>query len=649
MLGLSFRRFNVILSIFILSGCARYGVRELSPLEQSRTVSRNSTNSDEVSHMTRRYVLSENLAEKCSNEPLICILDIDTELRTSGEAILAIYAAELAFQAAKEHEISEDTFARLNASALVYASGYLFDTGLTNKPSEFHPAHRLAIDIYNRSLAQILRHLHSRRALTGATHRLPLMRGSLEITLQSEVNYLPRSFLHIRVAYDYEARGFENHQSYFGLGAPLILLRPYKSALLGEGNSDSEASRSFRLASEHSEEDKDKPYRYLGKSDQAYPATALLQQDGSYFHSDRKLYEAELRIVDSLSQDNADLNGRRVPLEVDLSSPMAYMLAGAEKGDSLFRRLDGDSIGETSGLYMLYPYDAKKIPVVFVHGLASSPLTWFTMINELLSDPEIRSRYQFWVYWYPTSNPVEFSAADLRKTLLQAKQRLGFQQMLLVGHSMGGLLGRLMIQTSRTEDWILESGIERDRFKLLDPDTRELLRNVTNYDPLPFVDRVIFLATPHRGSALADGLAGYMGRKAMSLPSGVARIFDTGLDLMTGEEEAPVIAPPSGIESLSPDSLFVRVTMNQPFAPEVPYHSIIGSRSATDLDWITDSVVPYESSHLPGARSELLVESDHSVHATMPAILEVRRILKLHLAEGSPLRQAQNQLRTAIP
>ncbi|MBR33027.1 MAG: hypothetical protein CMN77_17135 [Spirochaetaceae bacterium] len=649
MRGHLFRPVFLIILCLALPACARYGVRELSPLEQSRQVSRNATNSDEISHLTRRYVLSENLEEKCENEALICILDIDTDLRSSHEAILAIYAAELAFQAAKDHEVDEDTFARLNTSAMVYASAYLFDSSLKNRPSDFHPAQRLAIDIYNRSLAQVMRHLHSKRALTGATHRLPLMRGSLQVRLNVGVHYLPRSFLHIRVAYDYEARGFANHQSYFGLGAPLILLRPYVSnplEFLEQKKSDPNLKYPPGFESDLEPVEN---FQYLGKADQAYPATVLFDYDGDYLSKDKKQYDGEFRIIDSLSQELATLNGREVPLESDFSSPMAYMLSGVEERDSLFRRLDGDSINETSGLYMLYPYDKDKIPVVFVHGLASSPMTWFTMINELIADPEIRSRYQFWVYWYPTSNPVVFSAADLRKTLSSAQKRFGFRRMVLIGHSMGGLLSRLMIQRSRTQDWVQGLGIDPQKFADIDLETREVLQQATNYDPLPFVERVIFLATPHRGSSLADGLAGYLGRRAMTVPTGVAELFSSGLSLITGKEDEPVLAAVSGIESLSPDSLFVRVTMNQPFAPGVPYHSIIGNRSATDLDWITDSVVPYASSHLAGAESELLVESDHSVHATMPAILEVRRILRLHLetdfeqarSPGGPLQMSR--------
>lgn len=615
-----------------LAGCATYGVEEFSSLEQSKLVARNSTNSDHISHMTWRYVISEGLEEKCTEQPIICILDIDTQIRATGDLLLAVYAAELAFQTAKDYDLDDPTFARLNASALVYASGFLFQEN--GEILDYHPSHRMAIDLYNRSLAQLLRYFHASRTLTASSPTIPLMRGSLQLRLENELHYLPGSFLHIRVAYDFRVKGFKNHQSYYGMGTPLVLIRPYPKDPL---NRQLEASRTAHM-----------DYSFLGKADQAYPASVVFDHDGSYFRSDRSQYQARLRFVDSLSSNRVKISGQEVPLEIDLSSPMAYMLSGAEKEDSMLRRLDGDSIGETSGLYMLSPYDENKIPLVFIHGLISSPMTWFPMINELMGDPQIRENYQFWVYWYPTSNPVEFSADGLRIKLKEARERFGFERMVLVGHSMGGLLARLMIQTSRSQDWIQESGIPAERFRALDEDSLSLLRRVTEYDPLPFVDRAIFLASPHRGSAMADGFLGYLGRSLMSLPTGVAGILETGLDAITGEEEEAKLAPPGGIESLSPDSLFVRVTMKQPFARDVPYHSIIGSRSAVDLDWITDTVVPYASAHLPGAQSELLVESDHSVHATMEAILEVRRILRLNLEESPKVSAAQRLRRNVI-
>lgn len=603
-----------IICFLVFAGCSQYGVREFDTNEQAQILSQNATNSDRMSHGTRRFLGSENFRQDCEDEPVVCLLDIDTLVRTRKDRTMVVFAAELAYYTARNYPEDSQTFARLNASALVYATAALFDSKLSGNFQEYDPHEHLSVQIYNRSLAQLIRYFKTRRTMTSATIRLPLLRGSLHLTIEKDPTvFLPVSFLHTAPAYDYKAVGFANHQSFSGLGTPLILIRRYpKDALDSLTVQDS--------------------YQFLGKSDQAYPATAVFEDSLNYFHRDKGAYRGKLRILNSLAKQSAEVYGRTIPLEADLTSPMAYMLSGAEESDSFFRRLDGDAISQSRGLYMLHPYDEDKIPIVFVHGLASSPMTWFPMINELLGDKEIRENYQFWVYWYPTSNPVVVSAAQMRDDLNRAGSEFQFSSMVLAGHSMGGLLSRLMIQTSTATDWIEASGIDPRRLEELDPETKHVVERITSYEPLPYVKRVIFLATPHRGSLLADGLAGYLGRQILSVPTGVAGFVKRSLYALAGEDSDAVgITAPTGIDSLSPGGLFVKVTMKQKFA-DVPYHSIIGSRRSTDLDWVTDSVVPYASSHLPGAASELVVESDHSVQLTMPAILEVRRILKEHLS-----------------
>src|SRR5213595_1763464 len=91
-----------------------------------------------------------------------------------------------------------------------------------------------------------------------------------------------------------------------------------------------------------------------------------------------------------------------------------------------------------TGLYFLQPYDPDRIPVVFVHGLISTPFSWVQTINGLQADPEIRKRYQFWVFAYPTGNPVLYSALRLREELAKVdKLYPDHKGYVLVGHSMG--------------------------------------------------------------------------------------------------------------------------------------------------------------------------------------------------------------------
>src|SRR2546430_14931090 len=71
--------------------------------------------------------------------------------------------------------------------------------------------------------------------------------------------------------------------------------------------------------------------------------------------------------------------------------------------------------------YMYEPYQPGKIPVVMIHGLLSSPLTWAPMFNDLRADPSLPDRFQFWFYFYPTGTPYLATAADLRQELARLR------------------------------------------------------------------------------------------------------------------------------------------------------------------------------------------------------------------------------------
>ena len=155
-----------------------------------------------------------------------------------------------------------------------------------------------------------------------------------------------------------------------------------------------------------------------------------------------------------------------MPLETDLTTPLAFFLdqPGVPREGHRARSacLNPNQAQAVKGLYMLEPFDPNRIPVVMVHGLWSSPITWMEMFNDLRAFPEIRSHYQFWFYLYPTGQPFWISAAQLRDTLAEVRQTLDPQlqnptldQMVLVGHSMGGLVSRMQTVDSGDEFWRL--------------------------------------------------------------------------------------------------------------------------------------------------------------------------------------------------
>ena len=64
------------------------------------------------------------------------------------------------------------------------------------------------------------------------------------------------------------------------------------------------------------------------------------------------------------------------------------------------------------------------MPVVMVHGLWSSPITWMEMYNDLRSDPQVRENYQFWFYLYPTGQPFWTSATQMREDLAMMRREV---------------------------------------------------------------------------------------------------------------------------------------------------------------------------------------------------------------------------------
>ena len=200
-----------------------------------------------------------------------------------------------------------------------------------------------------------------------------------------------------------------------------------------------------------------------------------------------------------------------IALETDLTTPLAYMWSRTDldryRWTGLLRP---EQALQRANLMLLRPYEPGKIPVVMVHGLISSPLAWIPMLNELLRDPAIQEKYQFMLYMYPTGVPIPIAAAGLRDSLSQAKMMFNpdgrdpaFDQMVLLGHSMGGLLSHFDGRRQRRPALAaqLRPVVRRDpraRAKVLDE-----LRRLLFFEPLPFVSRVVFLATPHRGSDLS--------------------------------------------------------------------------------------------------------------------------------------------------
>jgi pimeloyl-ACP methyl ester carboxylesterase len=259
-------------------------------------------------------------------------------------------------------------------------------------------------------------------------------------------------------------------------------------------------------------------------------------------------------------------------------------------------------------------------------------------MNELENEPDIARRYQFWVFLYPTGQPIPASALQLRTSLNRVRDTLdpahadaSMERMVLIGHSMGGLLSKMMVQKTGLTLW--DAAFNRPPMQLkASPETRKILDDSLIFQPLPFVSRVIFIATPHLGSPIADQ---WFGRTIASFIRNSSEQAEISREIV--DRNGPgLIAPEfrrmplNAIGNLRTDSPILLALHQIPIDSRVPYHSII-PQIAGKLP--TDGVVPYPSSHLDGAQSELIVPGFHSAQQDPDVTAELRRILKLHLTE----------------
>jgi pimeloyl-ACP methyl ester carboxylesterase len=280
------------------------------------------------------------------------------------------------------------------------------------------------------------------------------------------------------------------------------------------------------------------------------------------------------------------------------------------------------------------------MPVVLVHGTASSPARWAELINELENDPRFWQHYEIWLFIYNTGNPIAYSASLLRDALTKAVADLdpegkdpGLKQMVVIGHSQGGLLTKMTVIDSGKGLWPFTVPPEQ-----LDvsAETRELLTDALIIKPLPFVKSVIFVATPHRGSYQALGFLGSLASWLVNMPGRFVKFNVELLRLQArGLTLATVGGVPTAVDNMSPGNLFIRNLSAIPIAPGVVAYSIIAVDSDEPLDQAGDGVVKYMSAHIDGVASEKIVRSEHSVQGNPEAIQEIKRILIEH-AKGLP-------------
>ena len=369
------------------------------------------------------------------------------------------------------------------------------------------------------------------------------------------------------------------------------------------------------------------PEKFMPAKGITAPVTATLD-----FHAT----DATLALRRPAKQPMASVEGKTRPLAANFSAPISYyqppgnlLLIGLMAGLRSNRYMD------KTGLYFLQPYDPDRIPLVLVHGLFSTPFNWAQTINGLQADPEIRKHYQFWVFGYPTGNPILYSALRLREELAKVdKLYPNHRPYVVVGHSMGGMLTRMQVITVTKPMW--EKGLgETAKTIFRENSSDSLVVRATTFQANPRIKRVVFICTPHRGSEMASSGLGRFGTSLIALPLNIASAMT---DALTSAELVQLTGSskrlPNSITGLKPSNPALPIVNEARIS--VPYHSIIGDRGKDHCPDCTDGVVPYSSSHLDGAQSEVIVPGPHGACELPQTIAELDRILRLHLWVVAP-------------
>ena len=286
------------------------------------------------------------------------------------------------------------------------------------------------------------------------------------------------------------------------------------------------------------------------------------------------------------------------------------------------------------GLSLHTPYRRGKVPVVMIHGLFCSPGDWDAMIAALGAEPGLADRFQFWTFAYDSGDPLPYSASNLRRTLRAARRQLdpdgtdaAFDRTVLVGHSLGGLLSKMMVQGSGDGIW---SSLSTHPFSEIQgpPHAVETLRECVFFEPVAEVRRVVFIATPHRGSDLNRGMVLRLGTRIIRLPDPLEAAYRSLLRSNPPDFFAARFRDhlPTSVDALELNSPILTAIQALGIRPGVPYHSIIARRPGRE----SDGLVPFASAHLEGAASELVVPGGHYCLADPAVIREVGRILKAH-------------------
>lgn len=615
----SVRAAAAALALFAACSGAPVRVDRADPEVVQQEITSDILSSDHPSELSTQFLQRFGLYAEYQEDPVKALRQLHQALERTGDRYRLFALSELSYAYA---ERSNDRSYYL--AAAVYAYALLFselDADPPLDPSD--PRLRVACDLYNHGLAEALATGdRGEWVIQAGRHALPF--GWIDLDAESApVSWGGYHLEHFVPAAELQVHGLRNRYRRAGIGAPLI-------AGLWKEDTDRIVAGHRRIPSNL----KVPVTGFLRISD---PRAGVVS---GRLHGKLEMYSVDDRL-------KVDVASHEWPLEFETSSALAYTLGESRWWDFEYAGFFSAAVNpwhdksNRDGLVLVDPYRPGHIPLVLVHGTASSPGRWADLINELEIDDRIASHYQIWLYIYNTGNPIGYSGGVMRETLERAVREFdprgvdpALHHMVIVGHSQGGLLAKLTVVDSGLAFWDHLSSVPPDQL-VADEDTRKALVDSNIFTPEPFVRRVVFVCTPQRGSYLASmSLAGIV-ESFIDLPSDLTKRLTDVISLNPGKIALQSMeALPTSIDNMRPGSAFIETLASLPVAKGVHAHSIIAREDrSVPLEDSGDGVVKYASAHIDGVESEKIVHSDHSAQGNPETIEEIRRILLLHLQE----------------
>ncbi|MCH7293964.1 esterase/lipase family protein [Acinetobacter higginsii] len=592
-------------------------------------------------------------ANECINQPDRCVQTLEKKLTDNNEqryaAASEVYLAQalrlseekrchvslLERQHSTKQNQCLDQVLTLLDQSIRFSYAYLFETQHTPQQRIFDQRQTQVRLFYNVALSRLITTAYLRYQFSQFPKQLLINQHRYSFNFDDYPELATTDIQLLQSSYNMRFSGFYSVNRRDGFGSEFVLVAKNKQPFNSDYVYDPET---FYAAQEN-------PYihtaRYLSVTAVAQPLKQTQVED---LLRDAAL---EIKLIDPFRHDEVQVAGGNYLLTANYSAPYGLWLAENNLGGTGYKSLiDRKEQLSMPHLFMLEPYQPNKKIIIFIHGLASSPEAWITLTNDILGDDNLRKQYQVWQVFYSTNMPILESRAQIYALLKQAfsmhdPKDAAMSDAVLIGHSMGGIISRLIMGQGDIRQQAVEAiNNEKAHDFIFSPAVSKRFI----FRPIDQINRVIFIATPHKGTAYADRWFTLALRKVIHLPSkfltaAEVAVKEKKIDLQQMKNNLSSGIIENGPSDLSYQSKFMKMSQDVQPIKGLAYHSIIGNiTQSQDPKKMTDGIVPYTSSHLEGALSEKIIQGGHSIQEKPEAILELRRILKLH-AKQHPLPQ----------